>query len=119
MQLQQKTVADCSTLNLPENYEQFVEGIDNPRLIHEPEHVQKSGSSGTSPRVRPKRQLKVSCSIDQNDALHFKVMDTYYFNHSFKLNFYYSLCMPELTLTFKHFHRKIKKMSTKLIWGTR
>ena len=118
MQLQQKIVTDCSTLNLPDNYEQFVEGIDNPRVIHEPEHGQKSCSSGTSPRVRPKRQLKVSCSIDQNDALHFKVINTYLTIVSTSISII-SLCMPELTLTFKYFHRKIKKMSTKLIWGTR
>ena len=89
MQLQQKTVPDCSTLNLPDNYEQFVEGIDNPRVIHEPEHGQKPCSSGTSPRVRPKRQLKVSCSIDQNDAVHFKVVDTYHFLLIFQVEFYH------------------------------
>ena len=119
MQLQQKIVPDCSTLNLPDNYEQFVEGIDNPRVIHEPEHGQKSGSSGTSPRVRPKRQLKVSCSIDQNDALHFKVINTYLMILSSLISIIILLCMPELILILKHFHRKIKKMSTRLIWGTR
>ena len=71
MQLQQKIPEECSPLNLPENYEQFVEGIDNAYPITENDYTQVS--THTSPRAVRKKQLKISCSHDNDVRYNTKV----------------------------------------------
>ena len=61
MQMQHKDVApECEILNLPENYEQFVEGIHRAtpyNIATRNDNI----SAQTSPRTGRKKLLKVSC----------------------------------------------------------
>ena len=71
MQMQQKIPQECTHLNLPENYEQFVEGIDNAHPITENDYTHIP--MHTSPRTLRKKQLKVSCSYDKDGRTNTKV----------------------------------------------
>ena len=65
MQMQHKDIApECEMLNLPENYEQFVEGIHraNPYNL---ESSYDNRSAQTSPKSGRKKQLKVSCLVNR------------------------------------------------------
>ena len=62
--MQHKVVPECEILNLPENYEQFVEGIHRATPYIEPNV--DSRSSQTSPKTGRKKQIKVSCLVDRN-----------------------------------------------------
>ena len=64
MQMQHKVVPECEILNLPENYEQFVEGIH--RATPYVESNFDSRSAQTSPKTGRKKQIKVSCVVDRN-----------------------------------------------------
>ena len=64
MQMQQKVPPECMALSLPDNYEQFVEGINNAN--YDTEINYNHNSTNTSPRTLRKKQLKVSCSHDKN-----------------------------------------------------
>ena len=72
MQMQQKIPEECTPLNLPDNYEQFVEGIDNAQSITENDYTDLS--TRTSPRTVRKKQLKVSCSRDKDVRNNIKVI---------------------------------------------
>ena len=59
--MQHKNVApECEMLNLPENYEQFVEGIHRA-IPYNIENRNDNRSAQTSPRTGRKKLLKVSC----------------------------------------------------------
>ena len=73
MQLHQKTASECAILNLPENYEQFVEGIGNSKTYHETPTGLDSSISQNSPRTGRTKQLKVSCSVDRKNRSNSKV----------------------------------------------
>ena len=78
MQTQQRFVPDYSTqssiLNLPDNYEQFVEEIDKAKGNNVTEYGCNSHISNTSPRSCRKKQLTVSCSLDRKHRNHSKVI---------------------------------------------
>lgn len=62
--MQHKVVPECEILNLPENYEQFVEGLHRTTPYVEPHF--DSRSDQTSPKTGRKKQIKVSCLVDRN-----------------------------------------------------
>ena len=82
--MQHKDIApECEMLNLPENYEQFVEGIHraNPYNV---ESNYDNRSSQTSPKSGRKKQLKVSCLVNRTKGTSSLA------NVSFKIFAYYS-----------------------------
>ena len=84
MQMQHKDIApECEMLNLPENYEQFVEGIHraNPYNV---ESSYDNRSAQTSPKSGRKKQLKVSCLVNKTKGTSSLA------NVSFKMFAYYS-----------------------------
>ena len=64
MQMQHKNVASPEFCNLPENYEQFVEGIHHATPYNENDH--DSRFAQTSPKLGRKKLLKVSCLDNRN-----------------------------------------------------